>query len=390
MDTSHWGCFYPAVRLYPVSPATNNPPRGENGAVTNSEVVLALERWAHDPRLSDHGRMALHGAARRLMREDTDLRERAESRTLTELPRVGPFTARVIRELLDGTRAPSPDADSWPAEVRVTYLSLEGSRSHFIALHDARRMIAGQGRPHGDLQMHTTWSDGVASPGAMGREALAMGYRFIAITDHTHGLRIAGGMAPEAMVRQRGAIARAEATTGVRVLAGAEANVSVEGTLDVTTEELRGTEFALAACHSALKKPWDQTARLLAAVTHPLVHTLGHPRGRVFGRRPGLVACWDEVFDAAAQHGTAIEINADPDRQDLDHTIIPMAIDAGCLLTVGTDSHAPEQLAWIDIAVAHMIRAGVPRERVLNFWRTDDLERWLAVKQVRGESSVAL
>jgi len=309
------GMLLPRGQALPRQPATNNPAGGKNGAVTNSEIVLALERWAQDPRLSDHGGTALHRAARRLMCEDTDLRERAESRMLTELPRVGPFTARVIRELLDGTRAPSPDADSWPAEVRATYLSLEGSRSHFIALHDARRMIVGQSRPHGDLQMHTTWSDGVASPGAMGRAALAMGYRFIAITDHTHGLRIAGGMAPEAMARQRGAIARAGAATGVRVLAGAEANVSVEGTLDVTTEELRGTEFALAACHSALQKPWDQTPRLLAAVTHPLVHALGHPRGRVFGRRPGLVARWDEVFDAAAQHGTAIEINADPDRQ---------------------------------------------------------------------------
>ncbi len=317
--------------------------------------------------------------------DESSVAERAESGTLTDLPRVGPFVARVIRELLSGSRPPEPGVSSWPDELRAVYEATALGRSHFIALRDARALVAASGypRPGGDLQLHTTWSDGDESPAVMAENAAALGYRFIGITDHTRGAPFARGMKPEAMALQRAAIASLNEHSAVRVFAGAETNILPTGLLDVETSELVGTELVLAAVHSALRRREDQTVRLLEAVCHPAVHILGHGRGRIFGVPRGIEARWDEVFAAAAEHGTAIEIDAYPDRQDVDYALLPRALAAGCVFSLGTDSHTPTEMAFMDIAVAHLIQANVAPECVLNIWDLSALEAWLARKQVR-------
>lgn len=359
--------------------------------MTNSEVALALQRWSFDPKFGEHAQTALTRAARRILMTEWSVAERAEAGTLTELPRVGPFVARVIRELLSGSRPADPPVADWPPEVRAAYDAGDLGRRHLIALRDARRLVDGRGypRPGGDLQLHTTWSDGAESPAVMATVAANLGYRFIAITDHTRGAPFARGMKAEALALQRSAIAALNEHSPVRVFAGAETNILPTGALDVEAAELVGTDFVLASPHSALRRREDQTARLLAVVSHPAVHALGHGRGRIFGTPRGIEARWDEVFAAAAEHGTAIEINAYPDRQDLDHTLVARAAAAGCLLSLGTDSHDPEEMAFMDIAVAHLVQAAVPADRVLNYWELPALEAWLVRKRVRGPAAVA-
>jgi histidinol phosphatase-like PHP family hydrolase len=106
------------------------------------------------------------------------------------------------------------------------------------------------------------------------------------------------------------------------------------------------------------------------------VHILGHPRGRKYGTRPGVNADWDAVFAAAARTGVAIEIDGDPSRQDVDYTLVPRAVRAGCLIALDSDAHSTAELDYALIAIAHARLAGVPPERVINTWPLDRLLEW--------------
>jgi putative hydrolase len=199
------------------------------------------------------------------------------------------------------------------------------------------------------------------------------------VTDHSYGLRIAGGMSMEEAGRQRQAIAEVNASLGgsFRLLQGVEANIDAAGGLDLADEEASAFEVVLAAPHSRLRRSEDQTDRMLAAIAHPSVRILAHPRGRIAGSRAGIVANWDRVFAAAAQRGVAIEIDGDPARQDLDHSLAARAVDAGCLVALDSDAHAPAQLAYAETAIAHARLAAVPPERIVNCWALDRLLAWL-------------
>lgn len=211
----------------------------------------------------------------------------------------------------------------------------------------------------------------------MVRAAQDLGYAYIAVTDHSGGLAIANGMPAEKMRRQHAALARMDGRLGIRILRGIETNVLPAGELDMGEDDLREVEIVVASCHSLLRRPDDQTGRLVAAVRHPRVHILGHPRGRIFGTARGIRADWDAVFAAAAEAGTAIEINASIDRQDVDFAFAGRAARAGCWIALGTDNHSLEELAWMDIARGHLALAAAPVERVLNHLPAEALTEWL-------------
>ena len=120
---------------------------------------------------------------------------------------------------------------------------------------------------------------------------------------------------------------------------------------------------------------------MLAAVSARGVHILGHPRGRMYGSRPGISADWPRVFAAAAQRGVAVEIDGDPSRQDLDFELARAAHAAGCLLALDSDAHAVDQWSYIDTALAHARLAGVPAERIVNCWPLDRLLAWAAARR---------
>ena len=143
------------------------------------------------------------------------------------------------------------------------------------------------------------------------------------------------------------------------------------------SRSLRDLDIVLGCFHSALRKKEDQTERYVAALRNPDIQILGHPRGRIYNYRLGLSADWECVFGVAAELDKAVEIDGYPDRQDLSLDVLKLARKAGCRISLGTDSHDPLQLRFMDYSLAAAIRAGIDRERILNFMSADGLCNWV-------------
>jgi histidinol phosphatase-like PHP family hydrolase len=230
--------------------------------------------------------------------------------------------------------------------------------------------------------MHSEWSDGNPTVQQIADACLERGYHYAAVTDHSYGLKIAGGMSMAEAAQQRRAIDDVNARCGnrFRLLQGIEANIDAVGRLDLTDDEAATFDMVLAAPHSRLRKDEDQTHRMLAAIAHPAVRILAHPRGRITGSRAGVIANWDAVFAAAAQRGVAIEIDGDPARQDLDHTLASRGLEAGCIFALDSDAHTTAQLSYAETAIAHARLAAIPAERIVYCWPLARLLAWLGCR----------
>ena len=228
--------------------------------------------------------------------------------------------------------------------------------------------------------MHSEWSDGSPTVQDIADACVQRGYQYAAVTDHSYGLKIAGGMSMAEAAAQREAIDAVNARCGnqFRLLQGIEANIDAAGQLDLSSDEAATFDVVLAAPHSRLRRNEDQTDRMLTAIAHPAVRILAHPRGRITGTRAGVIANWDTVFASAAQRGVAIEIDGDPARQDLDHTLAARALEARCLFALDSDAHTTAQLSYADTALAHARLAGIPADRIVNCWPLNQLLAWLA------------
>jgi DNA polymerase (family X) len=215
----------------------------------------------------------------------------------------------------------------------------------------------------------------------MAEAAAARGLAYIAITDHTKALKIAGGMDEAALSRQGDEI-RAESDAvasrypGFRILRGAEMNLTPDGVGDLDPAFLGTLDLVLGAFHSRLRTTEDQTDRYLAALDNRTIHVLAHPRGRIFNFRVGLRADWARVFERARRNDRAIEIDAYPDRQDLDVELLRLARETGVRISIGSDAHAVDQLAALDYGIAAARLAGIPAERIVNCMSADSLIDW--------------
>jgi histidinol phosphatase-like PHP family hydrolase len=227
--------------------------------------------------------------------------------------------------------------------------------------------------------MHSEWSDGSPTVAAIADACEERGYNYAAVTDHSYGLKIAGGMSMQEAAEQRRAINAVNQSHAATfwLLQGVEANIDRDGELDLSDAEAALFDLVLAAPHSHLRKPDDQTQRMLRALDHPAVRILAHPRGRITGSRAGIVADWDAIFARAAQRGVAIEIDGDPARQDLDYEIAVRALGAGCMFALDSDAHTTGQLAYAETAVAHARLAGIPPRRIVNCWTLERLLSWI-------------
>lgn len=331
----------------------------------NGDLAELLARAAE--REVEHRRRVLRRAARAAMTWPEEATAIVlDGRSLTELRGVGPWIAKTIGAWLeDPPEVPEPPA----------------VRSGFRTLAEARETLAShpewRARLQGDLQMHTTWSDGKAPLEEMAEAAAGRGRRYVAVTDHSKGLPIARGMDEPTLLRQIEAIdAYNAAEPPIRLLRALEMNVSPEGEGDMDPEVLGRLDLVLGAFHSKLRETVDQTERYLAAVRNPQVDVLAHPRGRRFGARRGLDADWPRVFAAAAEAGTALEVDCFPDRQDLQVELLPLAVEAGAWISIGTDAHRPSELDSIEFGLAATLSAGVPPERILSFLPADDVVAW--------------
>ena len=229
--------------------------------------------------------------------------------------------------------------------------------------------------------MHTLWSDGSGSIQDMAEAARSRGYSYIAITDHSKGLKIAGGIDEDQLAKQGEEIAAINESMrgnagGFRVLRSVELNLSPTGAGDMDQAALDRLDLVLGCFHSALRRKEDQTERYLAALRNPSIHILGHPRGRIYNFRLGLSADWARVFALAAELDKAVEIDCYPDRQDLSIDLLAIARKEGCRISMGTDSHGPSQLEFMELGVAAAIRAKLDPKRILNYMPTDQLLEW--------------
>jgi histidinol phosphatase-like PHP family hydrolase len=308
-------------------------------------------------------------AATAILRLDTPLTELGSaSGGLPKIAGIGPGSARVIREILATGTSPTVEAAIDASGRRPDIDRQRSLRRHFLSRAEVLRILrdsaidaVNAGDYRGDFQMHSEWSDGNATLAEIADSCRARGYSYAAVTDHSHGLQIAGGISMAEAAEQRRAIETVNASAGgdFRLLHGIEANIGADGRLDLNDDEAQVFEMVLAAPHSKLRKTEDQTDRMLAAIAHPAVRILAHPRGRITGSRAGVVARWDAVFAAAAARGVAVEIDGDPARQDLDYTLARQALAAGCLFALDSDAHTTGQLAYAETAIAHARLAGI-------------------------------
>ena len=307
--------------------------------------------------------------------------------TLQKIPSIGPASTRVILEVLrDGVSTIVNQAvEAAEPKTRADILRRRGLRSNFLSRAAAEAAMRSR-QPNAparedircDLQMHSDWSDGGQTLEEIIETGIARGYTHSAVTDHSYGLPIAGGLSMARVDEQHREIdaLNARYQGKFRLLKGIEANIRADGSVDMTYPELALMEIVVAAPHSALRSAADQTARMLGAVQTPGVHILGHPRGRMYGSRPGVTADWEKVFDAAARLGVAIELDGDPSRQDLDFDLARRALPSGCLFAIDSDAHATDQWWYAETALAHARLAGVPRDRVINCWPLSRLLDW--------------
>ena len=252
--------------------------------------------------------------------------------------------------------------------------ALNGALPELIEIADIR----------GDLHTHTTASDGSNSIDEMAEAAIARGYAFLGITDHSKTQTVAHGLTAERLLKHAKAIRKAaERYKGqIRLLAGCEVDILADGTMDFEDAVLAELDFVVGSPHVALKQDEQKaTDRLKRAIDNRFVTIIGHPTGRLINQRDGLPVRFDQLFPLAAANGTAMEINAGYPRLDLNEINARAALAAGVKLSINTDAHGTAGLAGIHYGVGVARRAWVTKRDVINCWTVAELEAFIAAKR---------
>jgi DNA polymerase (family 10) len=242
----------------------------------------------------------------------------------------------------------------------------------------------------GILHAHTVASDGVNTLEEMVEATRKRGYAYFGVADHSQSAHYAGGMKLEAIEQQHGEIdALNKRQRGFRIFKGIEADILADGSLDYPDEVLARFDFVVASVHSRFRLPSaEQTARIVRAVSNPHTTILGHMTGRQLLRRPGYEVDVEEVLKACAEHGVAVEINANPWRLDLDWRWHRRALELGCMMSINPDAHSTAELDLTRWGVAMARKGGVPNERVLNCLDLPAFSKFLADRRRRLPSLV--
>jgi DNA polymerase (family X) len=258
-----------------------------------------------------------------------------------------------------------------PPELREDRGELKAARERripeLVTLDDVR----------GDLHCHTTTSDGRNGIREMAEAARERGHEYLAITDHsaTHGF--GNDVQADELRRQIERVAKLnEELDGIRLLAGSEVNVLPDGSLDYGDELLAELDWVVASLHTSFRMPErEMTDRMVAAIEHPLVDAIGHPTGRMLGRRESYSLDLGRVIEAAARTGTFLEINANPNRRDLPDVEARAAAEAGVKLVVDSDAHGVGTLRNLRFGIATARRAWLTRDQVANTRSWPELDR---------------
>ncbi|GGC93333.1 DNA polymerase/3'-5' exonuclease PolX [Thalassobacillus devorans] len=254
-----------------------------------------------------------------------------------------------------------------PPEVRENLGEIEKAQEeiNLIELKDIR----------GDLHMHSTWSDGAQSIREMAEQAKQMGYEFIAITDHSKYLRVANGLNEKRLRKQREELDKINAEMeGFHIFAGIEMDILPDGSLDFDDAFLQEMDFVIGSIHSSFTQSQDKIMkRLVNAMENPYVHMIAHPTGRLIGRRKGYSVDLDTLIEKAEQTGTILELNANPNRLDLNWETLIKAQEAGVHIAINTDAHNYSMLDHMRIGVGAARKGWLRKENVINTWKKEDL-----------------
>ena len=254
--------------------------------------------------------------------------------------------------------------------------ALEQSLPDLVRLEDIK----------GDLHVHTDLSgDGHETLEDMLDAVAARGMAYVAITDHGEDLRINGASRDEMLAQRKRIAGLAERYRPMRILHGCELNIDRDGHVDYDDEFLAGFDWGVASVHSLFDLDRDaQTRRVITAIHHPAVNAIGHLTGRQIGSRPGIDLDLDAVIEAAAETGTALEINCHLRRLDIAPEVARRAAAAGVYLVLGTDAHTIGELDQMQWGVLNAQRGWADRKQVVNTWPVDQFLDWVAAKRSRG------
>lgn len=298
-------------------------------------------------------------------REELD--QRAAAGTLQDLPGIGKATAGVLDEALAGERP----AYLTSLEAKSAGPLVDGGEEYAALLR-------------GDCHCHSDWSDGGSPIPEMVATAMELGREYIVLTDHSPRLKIAHGLSPERLTQQLKVIDTINRhVKDFRLLRGVEVDILDDGSLDQSDEMLDQLDVRVASVHSKLKMGKDaMTRRMIAAAQNPHSNILGHCTGRLVegGRGTRDESTFDAraVFEACAEHDTAVEINSRPERCDPPDELIGLALEIGCLFSIDSDAHAPGQLDFLAYGAERAQRLQVPPERIVTTWEVDRLLEWAA------------
>jgi DNA polymerase (family 10) len=281
-----------------------------------------------------------------------------------------------------GDRTSYLDETSFYAALKLDYIPpelREGDGEIEVARRGALPKLVQLSDIKGDLHAHSDWSDGSVPIDEMVRAARDRGYQYVAITDHSGGIGVAGGLSVERLLEQIPLIRRIDAEIeGIRVFAGSEVDIRRDGTLDFPDEILAQLDWVIASVHSGFNQSESEmTARVLQAMENPHVDALAHPTGRLIGKREPFAIDIEAIFRAAGRTHTALEINSFPERLDLSDTNARRAHDLGAMLVVDTDAHAPVHFANMRYGLAMARRAWAEPSHILNTLPLSALEKWL-------------
>jgi DNA polymerase (family 10) len=298
--------------------------------------------------------------------------EKAEKKT-GEPPKLKPLASKTEADIYKklGMVYVEPEIREDRGEVEA---SLANKLPELIKLSDI----------HGDLHSHTTASDGVNSIEEMIEAAIAKGYKFLGITDHSKSQVIANGLTAERLLKHVKSIHQiAEGyKKQIRVFAGCEVDILADGAMDYEDAVLAELDFVIGSPHIALKQDEQKaTDRLKRAIENRYVNFIGHPTGRLINSRAGLPVKFDELFPIAAKNHTAMEINAGYPRLDLNEVNAKAAMQSGVMLTINTDAHSIGGLEGMIYGIDVARRAWATRKNVINCMTVEKLEAFFAAKR---------
>jgi DNA polymerase (family 10) len=247
------------------------------------------------------------------------------------------------------------------------------------ALEDALPRLVELSDIRGDLHVHSNYSDGHSTIEEVARAAKAVGYKYVSINDHSHSLGVAHGLTVERLLEQAEEIAEInKRVRGITILRGTEVDILSDGSVDFPDDVLEQLDVVVASIHGGFQQPSDKiTGRIVSAIENPHVDIIGHPTGRLLGTRPAYSVDMDRVFEAAAENGTAIEINAWHERLDLNDVNARRAAEMGVRVSINTDSHHVDQLWMMELGVHTARRAWLTTDDVVNTMTRSALLKWL-------------